>query len=118
MGIISSAVVCLRTKLVETMPTEISDFLHDLRSEELNEEEGRLYHFSHIKWYCEEQGTEPFALYEWLRTQDENDFLVVTVCHDYPENDDRGIGEWTENPWNVCRIVETYIDFDGRDSSD
>ena len=43
--------------------------------------------------------------------EDEESFLVLEACHEYPEHRDNDLGEWHENPWGVFREVRVSIDW-------
>lgn len=80
------------------------------QSDEYSNNEGSLFHFTDIKWYrdCDEDIS---ALYQFLKGH-EKDYLIIEACHDYPESEAGYSGSWTDNPWNMYRVVSVCIEFE------
>lgn len=111
MGIRSDVGVALKKHLVDALTEEQKTaWFGDCRSK-YTHAEGTLYHWEHVKWYVEHYD-EIKDLYTWLRSQPREDYLVVAVCHDYPESDDGNIGGWNENPWNLYRVVSVSLNIE------
>ena len=70
---------------------------------------GCLFYLAGVRWNkLDPKVTE---LYIWLETQNEDDYLLIEVSDDYPSFDDFDCGEWTDNPWNLRRVIRSAIDF-------
>ena len=108
MGVRSDVVVALKKNLVDELTEEQKTAWFGACKRKLEHEEGILYLWEYTKWYFEEYD-HLVSLYEWLRSQDYDDFLVVVACHDYPESFDGDLGAWTDNPWNAHRMISISI---------
>ena len=111
MGIRSDVAIAIKNEAFEALSQASQNMLRKdfVLAEE--HDEGMLYHSANIKWYvnCD---PEIAQLYEDLHNlEDEESFLILEACHDYPEHRDNDLGEWYENPWNVFREVRVSIDW-------
>lgn len=79
----------------------------------LESDEGVAYVFRDVKWYMDED-EELAALYELLSSIDDDDYIVIEACHDYPDSDEGDAGCWNDNPWNARRVVRATIEYNGR----
>ena len=73
--------------------------------------EGTLYHFCDIKWHYE-LDKDIMALYAWLKERNEDDYLIVEACGEYPESEEGDLGDWLDNPWNMRRRISVSISFE------
>ena len=108
MGIRSDVGFACKTELAKEV-TEKFPWVAE-QSDKYENDEGILFHFTDIKWY---RDIDDFvALYKFLKEHNEDDYLIVEACHDYPESDQGDAGNWTNNPWNVYRAVSVRIEFE------
>lgn len=112
MGIHSDVAICLKTELDERLRN--LPLLQEGRR--IESAEGAMYLFESIKWYrtLDEEITK---LYETLDEANEEDFLVIDVCHDYPSSNDGDVGCWYDNPWDVHRVVSARLVFKETETS-
>ena len=111
MGIRSDVAIAIKNEAFEALSQVSQNMLRKdfVLAEE--HDEGMLYHSDSIKWYVNSD-PEIAQLYEDLNNlEDEESFLILEACHDYPEHRDNDLGEWHENPWNVFREVRVSIDW-------
>ena len=108
MSIRSDVAVALKKSLVDGLTEEQKTTWFGSCHSKHDHAEGTLYHWEHTKWYydCDD------PLYEWLSSQNDEDFLVVVACHDYPESAEGSLGAWRDNPWNIYRRVSVSINID------
>ena len=43
---------------------------------------------------------------------DEEDWLIIQACHDYPGDEEGTAGEWYENPFNLHQQVSVELSWD------
>ena len=43
---------------------------------------------------------------------DEDDWLLINACPEYPNDDTGDAGGWYENPWNLYKRVSVDLDWD------
>lgn len=111
MGIRSDVGVALKKHLVDALTEEQKTaWFGDCKSK-YTHAEGTLYYWERVKWYVENH-PHLISLYEWLNSQDDSDFLVVDACHDYPESHENDLGAWTDNPWNLYRVVSVSLNIE------
>jgi hypothetical protein len=80
-------------------------------NDHLMADEGVAYVFRDVRWYMDDEDIA--ALYKLLSSiDDEDDYIVIEACHDYPDSDEGDAGCWTDNPWNAQRITHVTIEFD------
>lgn len=73
--------------------------------------EGTLYHLTDVKWYYE-LDKEIKELYTWLKEKEAGDYLIIEACYDYPSSENGDLGDWLDNPWNMCRNISVSVAFD------
>jgi len=91
-------------KLVRSLLAEADDYLMA--------DDGVAYVFTDVKWYMDDEAVS--ALYELLRSCDDEDYIVVMACHDHPESDEGDVGSWFDNPWEARRVTSVTIEYNGR----
>lgn len=110
MGVHSSIGIALKPEVFEALPEASRDFLLGTFETHEQTDEGHLFHVTYVKWYQFDPSVA--SLYEFLHEQNEDDFLVLEACHDYPSEDAEGdLGAWTDNPWGMVRNIEVSISF-------
>ena len=111
MGIQSEVALAAKPNVVENLSPESRATIlryfgeyHDTR------DEGTLWHIDYVKWYSTVY-EDLIALYKDLEeNHDEEDYLIVEACYDYPEHEGEGdIGEWHDNPWQLHRQVRVSL---------
>ena len=111
MGIRSDVAIAIKNEAFEVLSVRSQMMVRE-HFEEAAEihDEGMLFHCKDIKWYT---GTDPdlIRLYSELNELNDEDFLILQACHDYPETTDGDLGGWIDNPWEVYRDVRVSIDW-------
>lgn len=112
----SKVVIAIRYSVWEKISGVVRDCL-DEADELLQKPEGFLFIFDEIRWPIvlvegDINSSDPCEqLVGFLKTQPESDYLVVEACYDYPDSDDGDMGKWTDNPWDIRRVVSVDILF-------
>jgi len=100
-----------RTELAKTiskafeLEDEIADGYHESK-------EGVLIHIESMYW------SPPIimnqaALVAQLKELPESDYLLLESFASNPLSDNHCLGAWTENPWNLRKVVKVEILYDG-----
>ena len=111
MGIRSDVAIAIKNETFAALSARSQLFVREYFEEVEKNDEGLLFHCNDIKWYTHDNA-DIIRLYEDLHNlEDEESFLILEVCHDYPEHRDNDLGEWHENPWGVFREVRVSIDW-------
>ena len=111
MGIYSDVAIAIKNEAFEALSQVSQNMLRKdfVLAEE--HDEGMLYHSANIKWYvnCD---PEIAQLYQDLHNlEDEESFLILDACHDYPESRDNDLGEWHDNPWLPYKSVSVSVNW-------
>ena len=73
---------------------------------------GTLFVTEGVKWYILNHD-DIQAFYRHLEEcHDEEDYLIVTACSEYPGDDEGNAGEWHDNPFNVHKRVSVELLWD------
>lgn len=111
MGIRSHVGVAIKHRMLKRLSQETITFLHNDACKIHETNEGKLFEFFEIKWHHTTY-PELIKLYDEVRAGPDEDFYIVQACHDYPESTDGDDGDWVDNPWNLYRVVDTYVNID------
>ena len=110
MGIRSDVAIAIKKETFAALSVRSQMFVRETFGEAGENEEGLLFHTEYIKWYTQ-SNPEITKLYEELYELDDESYLIIEACHDYPESTDGDIGGWIDNPWEVFRSVCVSIDW-------
>jgi len=73
---------------------------------------GTLFATSDVKWYHQDY-EDIQAFYTHLNDcHDEEDYLIITACSEYPESEDGNAGEWDDNPFNLHKYTTVELSWD------
>ncbi len=110
MGIRSDVAIAVKKETFAALSVRSQLFVREYFEEVGKDDEVILFHCNDIKWYT---GSCPeiIRLYEELYEFDDESYLIVEACHDYPESTDGDLGGWYDNPWEVFRNVCVSIDW-------
>jgi len=115
MGIRSDVAVALKKNVWDGLSEEsrstLTEWFHE--PESTTKEGHVLLHNEHIKWYHDSHKDLRDFYSELLYNFDDEDYLIVKACHDYPETTNGDLGEWHDNPWNIYKSVSVSIQWDG-----
>ena len=115
MGIRSDVAFAAKPDVVSNLTPESRETILRYFGEPMETtDEGTLWFVEGTKWYSTLY-PELVALYKDLGQNpafEEADYLLIEGCYDYPEHGDNGdIGEWDDNPWQVCREVRVCVNY-------
>ena len=72
--------------------------------------EGTAYYADYTKWYHDIYD-DLAEMYRWLDEQDEEAFIAIQACAEYPDDHEGDRGDWRDNPWGAERYYRVGIDF-------
>jgi len=104
MGIRSDVAIALKKNVFDGLSAESKSTLDDWFQGPVSEtQEGHvLFYVERVKWY--RSYDDLVQLYaELTDVFDDEDYLIVQACHDYPESDEGNLGGWYENPWEIYK---------------
>ena len=110
MGIRSDVAIALKKNVYDMLSVDSRNFLVEWFKEPFEtEKEGYLFFTESVKWYHQSY-TDIRAFYNelWNDFEDE-DYLILKACHDYPTSKEGDDGEWHDNPWQIYRDVSVRI---------
>jgi len=110
MGIRSDVAIAVKNETFAALSARSQLMVRENFEEVEKNDEGLLFHCNDIKWYtCSDP--DLIRLYEELYELDDESYLIIQACHDYPETTDGDIGSWYDNPWEVFKSVSVCIDW-------
>lgn len=108
MGIRSDVGIALKKDVV--LSEETMSFLAQA-DVEYEDEEGTLYVFEYVKWYRDSY-QDLINLYNDLKSQDEESYLICEACHDHPSYESDGnSGAWYDNPWGLSVCISVSLNY-------
>lgn len=109
MGIRSDVSIALKNNVFEGLSAESKKTLKEwFKLASGLTEEGVLFYAEMVKWY-NNYYEDLIALYNDLENFDEEDYLILVGCHDYPHSTESDIGDWQDNPWDIYKAVSVQI---------
>ena len=113
MGIRSDVAVALKKNVWDNLTEESKSTLDDWFQGPASEtQEGHvLFYEERIKWY--QSYDDLVQLYaELIDVFDDDDYLIIKACHDYPESDEGNLGGWYENPWEIYKNWSVSLEWE------
>jgi len=127
MGVRSDVGIAMKECVVNHLSPEARKFLEEYHFEErctivtddlanhgrlTKDDLGTLFVTTDVKWYLHSYD-DIRAFYAHLNEcHDEEDYLIVAACSEYPEDDEGNDGEWHDNPFNLHRRVSVELSWD------
>ena len=109
MGIRSDVAIALKNNVFEGLSAESKKTLEEWFQQASGlTEEGVLFYAERVKWYNETY-EDLIALYDDLESFDEEDYLILVGCHDFPHTTESDAGDWYDNPWDIYKSVSVRI---------
>ena len=112
MGIRSDVAIALKNNVFEGLSAESKKTLDEWFGQTSSvTKEGVLFYEEGVKWY-NECYDDLRAFYKDIESNfDEEDYLIVAGCHDYPESSNGDSGGWYENPWEVYKSWSVSVEW-------
>ena len=119
MGVRSDVGIAMKEYVYENLSVKAKEFLKEWgfeesarrTSEEVNDEDdaGRLLTTSDVKWYSHDYDDIIAFMKHLNEHHDEDDWLLLQACHDYPEATDGDEGGWYNNPFDFVKNVSVEL---------
>jgi hypothetical protein len=111
--------LAIKTEAYRKLPVGVRAFLTDgffettLSATDGDGAEALLFYSSGCKWYDFEAAMpSPVSdLYEALEELEEDDFLLLEGCSDYPDSDEGCRGDYRGNPFKLSRNITVSVSF-------
>jgi len=114
MGTRSDVVLCMKNKVYQELSDKskatIEEYFGDFEN---RTEEGLLFQALDVKWYHNCFG-DLIQLYTDLSEAEDDDFLLLTACPEYPDDNDPDCGGWYDNPWDISKEVSVNLEWYAR----
>jgi len=113
MGIRSDVILCIKNKAYKALPTQSKKTIKEWFGEYRERDgEGMLFYTESVKWY-HDCNNELRDLYQDLfKFVDEEEYLILCACSEYPTDTDADIGEWYDNPWGTHKSTTVTVHWD------
>lgn len=119
MGVRSDVGIAMKEYVYENLSVKAKEFLKEWgfeesarrKPEEVNDEDdaGRLLTTSDVKWYSHDYDDIIAFMKHLNEHHDEDDWLLLQACHDYPEANDGDEGGWYNNPFDFVKNVSVEL---------
>ena len=110
MGIRSDVAIAIKNETFAALSARSQLMVREDFEEVEKNDEGLLFHCNGIKWYTTSD-SDIIRLYEELNELDDESYLIIEACGEYPESTDGDLGSWYDNPWGVFKDVRVSIDW-------
>ena len=77
----------------------------------LSNSDGNLYVLNNMKWNVA-LDIDIANLYDWLRSLDPKDILVIDACDNYPLDCHNDLGMWKDNPWELRKHATVSLEYE------
>ena len=112
MGIRSDVALAIKNQAFLGLSDKSKETIREYFTEPVDrdwEDGATLFMAYDVKWY-HDCFADIVNLYRDLCEQDEEDYIVVKACHDYPSSEDGDIGGWFDNPFGIHKCVSVSIE--------
>ena len=114
MGIRSDVAVALKKEVFDNLSAKSSKTLDEwfVQPASVSQDGHVLFYEEHIKWYNTSDNGLINLYSELVSVFDDEDYLIVEACHDYPESTEGNVGGWYENPWDIIKNYTVSLEWD------
>ena len=119
MGVRSDVGIAMKEYVYQNLSVKAKEFLKEWgfeesarrKPEEVNDEDdaGMLLTTSDVKWYHFDYEDIQAFMKHLNEHHDEDDWLLLQACHDYPETNDGDEGGWYNNPFDFVKNVSVEL---------
>tara|TARA_R100000908_G_C3747936_1_gene142938 strand:- start:775 stop:1188 length:414 start_codon:yes stop_codon:yes gene_type:complete len=114
MGIRSDVAVALKKEVFDNLSAKSRKTLDEwfVQPASVSQDGHVLFYEEHIKWYNTSDNGLINLYSELVSVFDDEDYLIVEACHDYPESTEGNVGGWYENPWDIIKNYTVSLEWD------
>ena len=119
MGVRSDVGIAMKEYVFQNLSEKAKKFLEEWGFEEQtaykpeNEKDedqaGRLFATSDVKWYHHDYEDIRAFMHHLHEDHDDDDWLLLQACHDYPDSNDGDEGGWYDNPFDFTKNVSVEL---------
>ena len=119
MGIRSDVGIAMKEYVFQNLSEKAKKFLEEWGFEEQtaykpeNEKDedqaGRLFMTTDVKWYHHSYEDIQAFMRHLNDDHDDDDWLLLQACHDYPDTNDGDEGRWYNNPFDFTKNVSVEL---------
>ncbi len=119
MGIRSDVGIAMKEYVFQNLSEKAKKFLEEWGFEEQtvykpeNEKDedqaGRLFMTTDVKWYHHSYEDIQAFMRHLNDDHDDDDWLLLQACHDYPDSNDGDEGGWHDNPFDFTKNVSVEL---------
>jgi len=119
MGVRSDVGIAMKEYVFQNLSEKAKKFLEEwefdereaYKPEQVKDEDdaGRLFVTQDVKWYHHEYDDIIAFMKHLNDDHDEEDWLIIQACHDYPESTDGDEGGWYNNPFDFYKNVSVEL---------
>ena len=121
MGVRSDVGIAMKEYVFQNLSEKAKKFLEEWEfeerevyksSEEKDEDDaGRLLVTQDVKWYSHDYEDIIAFMRHLNDDHDEEDWLLLQACHDYPESTEGDTGGWYDNPFDFTKHVNVELNW-------
>ena len=122
MGVRSAVGIARKEYVYENLSEKAKKFLEEwgfeeqtvYKSENKKDEDqaGRLLMTTDVKWYHHSYEDIQAFMRHLNDCHDDEDYLIITACSEYPGDDNGDTGEWYDNPFNLHKHTTVELSWD------
>ena len=119
MGVRSDVGIAMKEYVYQNLSQKAKDFLEEWGFEEESvykpenerdeDDAGRLLATRDVKWYHHEYEDIQAFMRHLYDDHDDDDWMLLQACHDYPESTDGDGGCWYDNPFSFNKNVSVEL---------
>ena len=121
MGVRSDVGIAMKEYVFQNLSEKAKKFLEEWEFEERSvykpenekdeDDAGRMFVTSDVKWYSHDYEDIIAFMRHLNDDHDEEDWLLLQACHDYPESTEGDAGEWHDNPFDLYKSVSVELNW-------
>ena len=121
MGVRSDVGIAMKEYVFQNLSEKAKKFLEEwgfeeqtaYKSESKKDEDdaGRLFMTSDVKWYHHSYEDIQAFMRHLNDDHDDDDWLLLQACHDYPESTEGDDGGWYDNPFGLYKSVSVELNW-------
>ena len=119
MGVRSDVGIAMKEYVFQNLSEKAKKFLEEWGFEEQTvyqpetekdeDDAGRLFMTTDVKWYHHSYDDIIAFMRHLNDDHDDDDWLVLQACHDYPDSNDGDEGGWHDNPFDFTKSVSVEL---------
>ena len=119
MGVRSDVGIAMKEFVYQNLSKKAKKFLVEWEFDEVEvyrperetdqDQAGRLFFTKDVKWYSHDYEDIIAFMRHLNDDHDEEDWLLLQACHDYPDSNEGDDGGWYDNPFDFTKNVSVEL---------